>query len=405
MEHHFVYLSEIDVTIDNGRGINEREFARSLVEAFPDEITCILPRPEHPDRFSAPSIEYVRNHSASALRYGLHLQDAYRRLRTVHARRPVSGLITRLGVAPLVPLLARERLGIPTILKTLMVYGFSHEVFSTGWLPKPHRVVSWTLGPVFRSVLEGCAVADTPGEAVAEWTRRHYRIAKDRLVVIPNAANTDVFVPGNRLGARRILGLERFDRLVGYTGILAAERNLDVVVQAIAGLRRPDVALLMVGAGPLQSALEKLADHLGVRDRVIFVGHIDYHQVPTVMQALDVAIDLSLVRLRVGDGDVIPASFSQKLPQYLATGVPVLAWSLPDTRFIEEHDVGRVVPLEQPAAVGTALAELLDLPAEAKEAMGRRSRRIAEWEFSFRNLVRKRMVLWKASVRPGCARG
>jgi hypothetical protein len=39
-----VYLSEIDVSIDNGgRGINEREFVRSLVEAFPDEATCIFP--------------------------------------------------------------------------------------------------------------------------------------------------------------------------------------------------------------------------------------------------------------------------------------------------------------------------------------------------------------------------
>jgi glycosyltransferase involved in cell wall biosynthesis len=405
MEHHFVYLSEIDVSIDNGRGINEREFVRSLVEAFPDEVTYILPRPEHPDRFSAPSIEYVRNHSASALPYGLHLTDLYRRLGTVHARRPVTALVTRLGVAPVVPLLARRRLGIPTILKTLMVYGFTHEVFSTGWLPKPHRVVSWTLGPVFRAVIEGCVLADTPAEALAEWTLRHYRIPKDRLAVIPNAANTDVFVPGDRFEARRTLGLERFDKIVGYTGILGAERNLDVVIRAIAGLRRRDVALLMVGAGPLRSALEKLAEDLGMRDRVIFVGQIDYHQVPAVMRALDVAIDLSLVRLRVGDGSVIPASFSQKLAQYLATGVPVLAWSLTDTRFIEEHDVGRAIPLEQPAAMGTALAELLDLPAEQKEAMGKRSRRIAEREFSIRNLVRKRMALWKASVRPACARG
>jgi glycosyltransferase involved in cell wall biosynthesis len=402
MAHHFVYLSEIDITIDNGSSINEREFVRSLVETYPDEVTCILPRPRHPDRFGAPGLEYIRNHSAWAIPYGLHLADAYRRLRAVHARRPVSGLITRLGVAPLIPLIARKRLGIPTFLKTLMVHGFIHEVFNNGRLPKPHRVVSWSLASLFRSVVEGCALADAPGEAVADWTRRQYRIPEDRLVVIPNAANTDMFVPGDRLQARRALGLEGFDRLVGYTGILRAERNLEVAIQAISSLQKRNVALLIVGSGPLRSTLENLAQDLGVSDRVIFVGQMHYSRMPAVMRALDVAIDLSLISLRVGDGSVIPASFSQKLAQYLATGVPVLAWTLPDTRFIEEHHVGRVVPREQPAAaVGAALAQLLELPPEETEAMGRRARHIAERDFSIRNSVRKRMGLWKASVSRG----
>jgi glycosyltransferase involved in cell wall biosynthesis len=401
MGYHFVYLSEVDISIDNGRGINEREFVRSLLEAFPDAITCILPRPEYSERFSDARIEYVQKHSGSAFRYGLHLHDAYRRLRRIHAARQVSGLVTRLGVAPFVPLLARERLGIPTILKTLLVA----EVFGARPLAKMHRVVTRSLSRVFRAVIEGCALADTVGVSVAEWTWRHYRIPKNRLVVIPNGANTDFFIPGDRLEARRALGLEHFGTLVGYIGILAAERNLEVLVEAMARLKGSDVGLLLVGSGPLRRALEELASHLGVGDRVIFLGQIDYRDVPKVTRALDVAIDLSLQRLRVTNGEAIPVSFSQKLAQYLATGVPVLAWDLPDTRVVIENDVGRLVPLEEPKAVGRALAELVSLPTEAREAMRRRSRHVAERDFSYRELVRKRMALWKAAVPQSSASG
>jgi hypothetical protein len=63
-----------------------------------------------------------------------------------------------------------------------------------------------------------------------------------------------------------------------------------------------------------------------------------------------------------------------------------------------------MVPLDEPRGLGRALAELLDVSAEGREAMSTRSRRITERDCSVSKLVRKRVVLWRASVRPTAAR-
>ena len=59
---HFAYVTEVDVSVDNGRGINEREFVKILLEDYADEVTCVLPEPEFPRNFSDPAIRYVRQH-------------------------------------------------------------------------------------------------------------------------------------------------------------------------------------------------------------------------------------------------------------------------------------------------------------------------------------------------------
>jgi glycosyltransferase involved in cell wall biosynthesis len=397
MEYHFVYLSEVDISVDNGRGINEREFVRALLEQHGDSVTCILPRPAHPDRYQDAGIEYVTPHGGSAVPYGLHLTDSFRRLRAVHAKRPVSGLVTRLEVVPFVPFLAQRWLDVPIILKTLAVYGvFGHHDRSF----RPHRMASRAMAPAFRSTIEGCLVADTVGEAMAEWTRSQFSLAHDQLVVIPNGANTDMFIPGESHAAKRALGVERFDTLIGYVGILGPDRGLDLLIEEVHTLRSQGlhVGLLLVGDGPIRGELEALVQRRNLGEHIVFHGQIPYDEVPGVMQALDMGVDLSLLHLKVDAEREIPASFSQKLAQYLASGVPVVAWDLPDTRFVTGESVGRLVPVGEPLAVCQAVSELAHLPPAARAELKKRCRTVAEEQFSIRELVRRRFELWENRV-------
>ncbi|MBN2447181.1 MAG: glycosyltransferase family 4 protein [Phycisphaerae bacterium] len=59
--------------------------------------------------------------------------------------------------------------------------------------------------------------------------------------------------------------------VIGYLGRLADEKRIDVLIRALAAMRHRRMArLLLYGEGPLRDSLAKLADELGVADRVEF---------------------------------------------------------------------------------------------------------------------------------------
>ncbi len=85
---------------------------------------------------------------------------------------------------------------------------------------------------------------------------------------------------------RRELNLADTDFVVVWTGRLAAEKNLRLLLRALPHCRRPPESVLLVGGGPLRSALEAKAAELGVSERVRFLGERD--DVRPFLQAADV---------------------------------------------------------------------------------------------------------------------
>jgi glycosyltransferase involved in cell wall biosynthesis len=73
---------------------------------------------------------------------------------------------------------------------------------------------------------------------------------------------------GDRAGARAALGLPADAFVVGFVGRLVEQKNVALLVDAMA--RRPDVVCAIVGDGPLRPDLERRA---GGRANVRFAGH------------------------------------------------------------------------------------------------------------------------------------
>ncbi len=62
MKKNFIYITEYDISIDNGPGINEREFVNILLSEQHDEFVYIISYPTHPEIYYDSRVEYVRNH-------------------------------------------------------------------------------------------------------------------------------------------------------------------------------------------------------------------------------------------------------------------------------------------------------------------------------------------------------
>ncbi|UCE44900.1 MAG: glycosyltransferase [Methanobacteriota archaeon] len=94
--------------------------------------------------------------------------------------------------------------------------------------------------------------------------------------VIPTGVDRSAFSPGNRDPS--MLRQYNLDgkRLVLHVGRLSEEKRLDLVIRAMAVLKRedPDLRLLVIGHGPAENRYRTLADELGLSDEVVFAGFV-----------------------------------------------------------------------------------------------------------------------------------
>jgi glycosyltransferase involved in cell wall biosynthesis len=109
------------------------------------------------------------------------------------------------------------------------------------------------------------------------------------ITVIPNGVDTRALMPMPMEVAKNSLGLK--GPVLGYVGSLEHWVDLETVVQAMPGL---DATLLVVGPGLFTdygSTIKKMAEDLGVADRVIFTGAVRYTELSRYISAMDIGLN------------------------------------------------------------------------------------------------------------------
>ena len=144
-------------------------------------------------------------------------------------------------------------------------------------------------------------------------------LVREKILVTPNKASIPRFQNLNRREFRNKLGLTDQHFLIGWVGSFRAFHALDILMESFEKLQHsfPSARLLLAGDGPERPRLEALAK-ARMPGRVIFTGAVPYHDVPTVISAMDVG--------------VIPARSGQsfhysplKLEEYMAAGIASVA--------------------------------------------------------------------------------
>lgn len=395
MPAEFLYSTQVDLSIDNGPGISEREFVRTLLKDFGGQVICVVPYPKYPNNYFDSGINYVFPHKSQPARYPLFLVSLTLKICQLNRRHKFNALVFRLGMGmvPLVPLLLHKVLRIPTLLKTLAGYYF-FEKRNRHWTRK--LLATLTL-PIYKAVIRRACAADTVSIPYVEWLHFKFGISKDKLCVIPNGANTELFSPKNRGVCKTELGLDRFVKIVGYVGALDSLRHLDSLVRCTRDIQvTGKQGLVLVGDGPEKEALRQLVFSLGLEKNVIFTGAIPYQDVPKYISSFDVAVDLSLVPMRVGDG-ILYGSYSQKIPQYLSCGVPVIAWDTLDTQFLIQERIGNIAAVGDTNSLAQAIKRLLTMSDSESTQLRLRARAYAEANFSLQVLAAKRIAFWQSA--------
>jgi len=175
-------------------------------------------------------------------------------------------------------------------------------------------------------------------------------IDPDRITVLRNGVDLEMFRPVDRTAARARFGLGR--PTVLSVGHLIARKGHDLVIQAMPEL--PQAELLIVGEGPERAALENLAHRVGVADRVRLLGGLPHHDMKDIYSAADVLV---LASSREGWANV--------LLEAMACGTPVVAsnvWGTPEV--VAAPQAGLLLPERSGPAIAAAVTELLAHPRD-----------------------------------------
>jgi glycosyltransferase involved in cell wall biosynthesis len=145
----------------------------------------------------------------------------------------------------------------------------------------------------------GCRVADhifATNESVKEEAVRHLAVAPERITVLKNGVNTDLFRPREKDAALLArLGFRSGDRIILYVGVLNPRKNVGVLFDALARLP-PDLHLLLAGDGPAAhvETLRARLRALNMESRVKFAGYVAYPDLPPYYALADIFVLPSL---------------------------------------------------------------------------------------------------------------
>lgn len=176
-----------------------------------------------------------------------------------------------------------------------------------------------------------------------------------RVEVIASGIDLRCFGAGARSDSVRAkLGARDGDRLMLFVSRLAREKNVDVLIDALA-LSHPRVKLAIVGDGPERDALGERASACGVAARVRFLGAVDRDALPDLYASADAFVFPSLTETQ-----------GLVLAEALAAGAYVIAADAPQIRDVL-GSAGRSVTAT-PKAFAAAIEAVSAMPDPAESA-------------------------------------
>ena len=166
---------------------------------------------------------------------------------------------------------------------------------------------------ILRISIRDAAAVTALTEDMSEQIKQDY--AKEA-IIIPNGLNPEWFQRVSQNRARKKLQLRDDEKILISISNLRAVKGLEYLICALQLLqaKKLKVRLLVIGEGPEEAKLKTLAEELGLKANVIFVGSIANELVPDYLAASDVF--------------VLP-SLSEGFPvvslEAMAAGLPIIA--------------------------------------------------------------------------------
>jgi glycosyltransferase involved in cell wall biosynthesis len=375
-----------------------RDLARGLVRAG-HEVDVVTSR--HPAGEREEQSDGVRYYFVDAPRHQNHpvwLRESYAEFERLHAERPFDVVHSesssalehvRRGVHRRVPLVVMFHGSFLGLAKAQVRRGL--RAGRPAPLLRAIRAVQWLA--MHEHLPHGNWYRFRPCEAIVpsrqqlKDTCRSHLLKPSRVHVVSNGIDTNLFRPRPSTDSRARLGLPN-EPLFVCVGRLSRDKGFQHAVRALAALNgeSPNARLVIVGDGEERQPLERLAQRLGVHQRVTFAGAQPPDAVPLYVAAADAFL------FPTERDEAAPLV----LPQAMACARSVVASRIGGITEVigDSGEYGMLIP---PGDVGR-LAEAMRVLLRDKglrRRLGQAARRRAEAEYTIERMSERTLAVYE----------
>ena len=222
----------------------------------------------------------------------------------------------------------------------------------------------------------------TAGEALKKELVERNGFPAGRIDSVPTGIDTERFRPGDRLAARKTLGLPADKTLVGIVATLRSWKGHRFLLEAL-----PEAAgLVIVGDGPQRPMLEAQVKRLGIAYKVLFAGN--QKDVVPWLQSFDVF--------------ALPSYANEGVPQALIqamlVGLPVVTTNVGSMAELAIHDETALVVQPQDVSALTGALRMLLQDKHLAESLGNAARRHCVERFSYERMLDRMDAIYREAA-------
>jgi glycosyltransferase involved in cell wall biosynthesis len=212
----------------------------------------------------------------------------------------------------------------------------------------------------------------------------------DKMVVVPNGFDTDVFVPSDDAhgSVRAELGVPASTILVGRIGRYHHMKDYPSFLKAAALVLRdyPDTQFVLAGKNVdwNNHELRRQVQDLGLVERIHLLG--ERLDMPRLTAALDIATSSSHTE-----------GFPNVIGEAMSCAVPCVATDVGDSALLVGK-TGRVVPAQESAALAAACRELIEIGWDGRKQLGSAARARVITHYSMSSVVKQYESLYQRVV-------
>jgi glycosyltransferase involved in cell wall biosynthesis len=241
-------------------------------------------------------------------------------------------------------------------LKHLTLVYDSHEFFTGVPEIQNRPFVKWVWKTIEKSIFPQLEYVITVSETIASLYNKMYRVKP--LVVRNISKNADHITPFSR----EELGVATDDLLLIIQGTgINIDKGAEELIDAVNS--SDGVALLVVGSGDVVPQLKQQVRELNLGNKIKFIQSVPWETLLKYTKSADIGMCLEK------DTNLnYRYSLPNKLFDYIAAGIPVIASDLPETgKIIRENGLGIIIENVTAEQISKILSELRGNPVKLAE--------------------------------------